>query len=167
MNDAHLHLAVNHFPLVGLVIGILILILGYLLKSRQVKPTALGIFIFSALAAIVANYTGEGAEEIVENIPGIGEAYIETHSDYSEQFLTLMLILGGASLVTLFMGIKKWEIAKFGYILVIILAIASSISAKYVGTSGGEIRHTEIRKSATTANQPEQIKNKYKNEDDD
>ncbi len=149
MNDAHLHLAINHLPIVGLMIGILVLIVGAFLKAPQVKATALGIFIFSALAAIAANYTGDGAEDIIENIPGISETFIETHEEYAEQFLTLILILGGASLITFFLSIKKWSIAKYGYILVAILAITSIISAKYVGTSGGEIRHTEIRNETT------------------
>ena len=135
MNDAHLHLIVNHFPIVGTAIGLLVLIVGYLIKNQQVKATSLGIFIFSALAAIAANYTGDGAEEIVEKIPGITKSIIHDHEEYAEQFFTLSLILGGASLITLFLQIKKLGLASYGYILVIILAISSFVSASYVGIS--------------------------------
>ncbi|MFN4764169.1 hypothetical protein ACKGJN_13655 [Gillisia sp. Q332] len=158
MNDAHLHLIVNHFPIVGINIGLLVLIVGFLLKNPQVKATSLGIFIFSALAAIAANYTGEGAEEIVEKIPGISESFIHDHEEYAEQFFTLSLILGGAALITLFLQIKKWGLAAYGYILVIILTISSLVSAYYVGVSGGEIRHTEIRETSNLENQPDFIK---------
>lgn len=145
MNDVHLHLALNHFPVIGLVIGILVLLFGFLLRKDQVKATALGIFIFSALMAIAANYTGEGAEDLVENMPGISEQYIETHEDKAEVFLTFVLVLGGVSLVTLFLVVKKMKWAIYGYLLVILLALATAFAAKEVGTSGGEIRHTEIR----------------------
>lgn len=163
MNDAHLHLIVNHFPIVGTAIGLLVLIVGYLIKNQQVKATSLGIFIFSALAAIAANYTGDGAEEIVEKIPGITKSLIHDHEEYAEQFFTLSLILGGAALITLFLQIKKLGLAKYGYILVVILAISSLVSANYVGKSGGEIRHTEIREASNTGNQPDIIED----EDDD
>jgi uncharacterized membrane protein len=159
MNDAHLHLIVNHFPIVGIAIGLLVLIVGYLIKNQQVKATSLGIFIFSALAAIAAKYTGDGAEEIVEKIPEISKSLIHDHEEYAEQFFTLSLILGGVALISLFLQIKKLELAKYGYILVIILAISSLVSANYVGTSGGEIRHTEIRESSNIENQPDIIKN--------
>jgi len=159
MNDAHLHLILNHFPIVGIAIGLLVLIVGYLIKNQQVKGTSLGIFIFSALAAIAANYTGEGAEEIVEKIPGISESLIHDHEEYAEQFFTLSLILGGVALISLFLQIKKLGLVKYGYILIIILAISSLVSANYVGISGGEIRHTEIRESSNIENQPDIIKN--------
>ncbi|MEP6262550.1 MAG: hypothetical protein ABJ092_13295 [Gillisia sp.] len=145
MNEAHLHLILNHFPSIGITIGLLVLIAGYLVKNNHVKATSLGIFIFSALAAIAANATGEGAEEIVERIPGINESIIHEHEEFAEQFLTLALILGGAALITLLLQWRKIKLATYGYILVLILAISCLVSAYYVGVTGGEIRHTEIR----------------------
>ncbi len=149
MSDIHLHLVLNHFPLIGLAIGTLVLLFGFLLKKGQIKATALGIFIFSAIMTIVVNYTGEGAEHAVEKLPGISEQYLETHEDAAELFLIMMLILGWISLVTLFLAIKKMKLAVYGYILVILLVIATVFAAKDVGTSGGEIRHTEIRPDGT------------------
>lgn len=145
MNDAHYHLLVNHLPIVGLLIGILVLLAGLILKKTEVKLTALGIFIFTALAAIAANYTGEGAEEVVENIAGISETLIHTHEEYAESFFILSLILGAISLIGFVLELKKHKFAKYITILILLLAISDGILAKYVGTSGGEIRHSEIR----------------------
>ncbi|GEJ35476.1 hypothetical protein FPKKA176_contig00032-0001 [Flavobacterium psychrophilum] len=41
--------------------------------------------------------------------------------------------------------LKKQAKANFISFLVLIIAIAGVILAKFTGTSGGEIRHTEIR----------------------
>ena len=71
MNDTHYHLIVNHLPIVGLLIGILVLIAGLVFNKTEVKLTALGILIFSAITSIAAFYTGEGAEDILENLEGI------------------------------------------------------------------------------------------------
>ena len=148
MNGAHFHLIVNHLPIVGILIGFLVLITGFLLKKPQVKVTALGIFVFSALASIAAFYSGEGAEEIVERIPGISETLINKHEETAEIFFILILILGGISLVTMFLEIKKSNLSKFGFILVTLIALGAGVLAKNVGTTGGEIRHTEIRSNA-------------------
>lgn len=145
MNDAHFHLVVNHLPIVGVLIGFLVLLAGLIMKKPQIKNTALGIFIFSALTAAVAFLTGEGAEEIVENLPGISETLIHQHEEYAELFLTMMLILGGVSLITLFLQYKKMPFSKYGFIAVLLLSMVSIGVAKYVGTSGGEITHIEIR----------------------
>ncbi|SIQ14241.1 hypothetical protein [Maribacter ulvicola] len=148
MNDAHFHLVVNHLPIVGVLIGFLVLLAGLIMKKPQIKNTALGIFIFSALTAIVAFLTGEGAEEIVENLPGISETLIHKHEEYAELFLAMMQILGVTSLITLFLQYKKLPFSKYGFVLILLLSMVTMGIAKYVGTSGGEITHIEIRSDA-------------------
>ena len=142
MNDAHLHLVVNHLPIVGVLIGFLVLLVGLILKKPQIKNTALGIFIFSAFL------TGEGAEEIVENLSGISETLIHKHEEHAELFLTMLLILGGVSITTLFLEYKKLPFSKYGFVLILLLSVTSIGISKYVGTSGGEITHIEIRSDA-------------------
>tara|TARA_R110002033_G_scaffold77030_1_gene128720 strand:- start:30237 stop:30725 length:489 start_codon:yes stop_codon:yes gene_type:complete len=148
MNDAHFHLVVNHLPIVGVLIGFLVLLAGLIMKKPQIKNAALGIFIFSALTAIVAFLTGEGAEEIVENLPGISETLIHKHEEYAELFLAMMQILGVTSLITLFLQYKKLPFSKYGFVLILLLSMVTMGIAKYVGTSGGEITHIEIRSDA-------------------
>ncbi|HUH27907.1 hypothetical protein [Gelidibacter sp.] len=145
MNDVHFHLVVTHLPIVGVSIGFLVLLAGYITKSPQVKTTALGIFIFSALAVIAAFYTGEAAKDIVENLPGVSETLIHTHEEQAELFYTMMLVLGGASLVTMFIHYKKPAFVKYGFIVLLLLSISSIVMSKFVGASGGEIVHSEIR----------------------
>jgi glucan phosphoethanolaminetransferase (alkaline phosphatase superfamily) len=148
MNDAHLHLLVNHLPIVGLLIGTLVLIAGLTLKKREIKLTAFGIYIFSALGSLAANATGEAAEEIVENISGISETLIHTHEEYAETYLVLSLVLGAISLLGFLAELRKMKFASVLTFFIFLFALATSVSAKYVGTSGGEIRHSEIRSSA-------------------
>ncbi|MBE0424059.1 MAG: hypothetical protein IBX66_08990 [Lutibacter sp.] len=162
MNEAHFHLVVNHLPIVGILIGLLVLVTGFLLKKSEVKIMALGIFVFSALASMAAFYSGEGAEEIVENIPGISETLINQHEEVAELFFTVILILGGISLVMMFLEINKSKFSKYGFILVILLALAAGVLAKNVGTTGGEIRHTEIRNDANLI----QIQSEGEHDDD-
>lgn len=157
MNEAHFHLIVNHLPIVGLLIGLLVLVTGFILKKSEIKVTALGIFIFSALASVAAFYSGEGAEEIVEKVPGISETLINQHEESAELFFTAILILGVFSLITLILEIKKSKFSNYGFVLVFLVTLVSGVLAKNVGTSGGEIRHTEIRNDSNLIQiQPEE-----------
>ncbi len=83
MNQAHFHLLLNHAPIIGPAFGIAVLLAGFIFKSDPVKRAALGIFVLAALLAIPAFLTGEGAEEIVEKLPGVNETLMETHEDVS------------------------------------------------------------------------------------
>lgn len=145
MNGAHFHLIVNHLPIVGVIIGTLVIITGFLLKKVQVKQTALGINVFSAITAIAVFLTGEGAEEVVEDMSGISETLIHIHEEYAETFLILAIILGVLSILTFWLSIKNHKLTNYGFLLTLILSIGLIVVGKLAGTSGGEIRHPEIR----------------------
>lgn len=148
MNPAHFHLLLNHLPIVATIIGTLVLISGIILKNNTtIKQTALGILIFSSLTAIPAYISGEGAEEIAENLPGVSEQFIETHEDQGKLFLIANIITGIIATITLFLSIKKNNVSNMLFYVVLLIALINCFFAKQVGTSGGEIRHTEIRSS--------------------
>lgn len=151
MNTAHWHLLLNHLPITGTIFGLLILVAGFVFKNNTgVKQTALGVFVFSALCAIPAYLTGEGTEEIVEKMPGVTETIIDTHEDLGKIFLIVIEALGVLALLTFITDRFQKKAASLLYVLVLITAIGTSVFAKWVGTSGGEIRHTEIRLGAST-----------------
>ena len=145
MNDAHLHLVVNHFPIIGTILALGVLIAGFFLKNSSVKNTAYGLFIVSAIFAALSMSTGEGAEEIVEDMPNIGKRIIHVHEEIAEKLTIVLYLLGGISVLGLVLNLKNHAKAKFISIVVLIVAIGAIYLAQLVGTTGGEIRHTEIR----------------------
>lgn len=145
MNQAHWHLVINHLPIIFPLAGIIVSITGLLSKSEAVKRTSYIIFIIGALATIAAMSTGEGAEEVVENINGISESYIETHEEIAETFALLSYILGSISLIGLWASFKQKTFSNLIFFTALLFAIVVLFFAKQVGTTGGEIRHTEIR----------------------
>jgi uncharacterized membrane protein len=145
MNEAHLHLAVNHFPIITPFIGLLILAGGYFYKAPALIRAAYVLFILSAVFTLIAMLTGEGAEEIVENIDGVSHDYIEVHEESAELFSTFSYVLGIISLVALWCDLKNKSYQKYILLVVVGWAAITLYVAKLTGTSGGEIRHTEIR----------------------
>ncbi|KIA83586.1 hypothetical protein OA84_08800 [Kaistella solincola] len=152
MNNSHLHLVVNHLPIIFPFVGIVLLLIGIFAKSEVSKRNAYIIFILGAVASIAAMATGEGAEEGVEHLPGVAESLIKTHEEAAELFAGLSYVVGGLSLVALFASFRSFTFSKIMPFLVGIFAVSSLFFAQKAGTTGGEIRHTEIRNDAQTDN---------------
>ena len=85
MNEAHLHMVVNHFPIIGILLGFGVLVAGIVLKNDSVKNTAYCLFIVGAVFAAISMATGEGAEEMVEDMPSVGKHIIHEHEEMAEK----------------------------------------------------------------------------------
>lgn len=151
MNDAHLHMVVNHFPIIGTILGAGILLAGILFKNNTVKNVAYVLFIIAAVFAAVSMATGEGAEEMVEDMPTVGHDIIHEHEEIAEKLALSLYVLGVVSLFGLYANIKKLSQAKIAAILTLVISVIAIYFAQLTGTTGGEIRHTEIRANTTGA----------------
>lgn len=149
MNGAHWHLVVNHLPIIFPLVGLIVMVTGLLSKSEAVKRMAYLIFAVGALAAIAAVSTGGEAEEVVEKISGVTENYIETHEEAAETFALLSYILGGISLLGLWASLKQKAFSNVISLGALLFALVVLFFAKQTGTTGGEIRHTEIRDASS------------------
>lgn len=164
MNGAHLHLLSNHLPIIIPIVGLLILLAGVFLKLEVLKRAAYSLIILGALSAVVASSTGEEAEEVVEKISGISEQYIEEHEEAAETFSALLYALGGISLLGFWASWKEKSFSKSIALVTIVFSFVVLFFAKQTGTTGGEIRHTEIRSDSTA---PAQMLNEKSHEEEE
>lgn len=115
------------------------------IKNNSVKNTAYGLFIVAAVFAAFSIGTGDGAEEIVEDMPTVGKNIIHIHEEIAEKLAIALYLLGVVSIIGIYLTIKNHSKAKLISFVAIILAIIGVFLAQKTGTTGGEIRHTEIR----------------------
>ena len=167
MNDAHLHMVVNHFPIIGTILGLGILITGMILKNNSVKNTAYVLFVVAAVFAAFSMGTGEGAEELVEEMPSVGKQIIHEHEEMAEKLAIVLYVLGVTSLGGLFLSYIKSAKANLVSFVAVIVAVVAVFFAQQTGTTGGEIRHTEIRANATPTASAEQNAVGEQGEDND
>lgn len=165
MNDAHLHMVVNHFPIIGTILGLGILIGGLVFKNNSIKNTAYCLFIIAALFSFASMNTGEGAEEIAEKLPNVTDQIIHEHEEAAEKLAVVLYFLGAISIVGLYLNIKKNAKANIVSFLALTIAAVGVFLAQQTGTTGGEIRHTEIRANNTTAGQINGVEEKHEDED--
>lgn len=153
MDATYAHLLLNHFPVIGTLFGILVLIGGFVIKNEWVKNTAYGIFIVTTLISVPAFLSGGQAEEAVEKLPGIEEAYIEKHEEMAESAIWFAVALGVLSIAALWLSVKSHALQRqFSYLVMVVAFLTFGMMAR-VNNSGGEIRHTEIRKGAAPSSQ--------------
>ena len=146
MSAAHVHLLLNHIPILGSIFGLLVLCYGMWRKSDEIKKTSLGVFVITALLTIPVYLTGDGAAQIVSNLPGVSTAIIQQHDQAATITMVAIEILGAVSLLSLWLSRRsRRELRSWMTLGVLILAMISSGLAGWTGAIGGQIRHTEVR----------------------
>lgn len=151
MNPAHLHIILNHIPVIGIPFCAALLTWGLLRKSEEVKRASLLAFIVIAVLTIPTFLAGQAAEDVVEHLPGVSEQLIENHEDAALIGLIATLILGALSLAVLLLSRLFSGAARRLSILLLVLSLMGGAWLGRTANLGGKIRHTELRGEATPA----------------
>jgi uncharacterized membrane protein len=145
MNATHIHLLLNHFPIIGTLIGSALLIWGFFKKQDNIKIAACTIIVVMALIAIPVFLTGEPAEEAVEHLPGIAENIIEEHEEAAQFAIWILGFTGLMALISMIAYRVNHRLVRTAFTLTLILSILGFAAMARTGYTGGQIRHTELR----------------------
>ena len=88
MSGVHLHLLVNHLPILGALFALALLAASFVWAPDVLRRTALVVLVGVGLAGAAANFTGEPAEDAIRGFPGVRRAVIHDH----EEMLSLIHI---------------------------------------------------------------------------
>ena len=151
MNAAYLHITLVHLPIVLMPTAAILLALGLWRKSPSLTTTALSIASVAMLFAIPAFLLGEGAEEVVEHLPGISEHLIEEHEEVADIAFALSLAAGIMSLLSIGLRRAGANLCTLAVKVALLLLVAASGALTYTAYEGGKIRHPEAHSSAATS----------------
>jgi MYXO-CTERM domain-containing protein len=150
LTGAHIHLLVNHVPILGALFALGLLVASFLWARDVLARTALVVLVGAAIAAGIADLTGDAAKDAVRGLPGVRRAVIHAHEEMGDKAWIAAGVLGLAALV----GLWRWRRspvprgAQVGYTAG---AVVLSGIMVYTGLLGGQVRHTEVRPGATRA----------------
>ena len=159
MNQTHIHLLLNHAPVMGTAFGALLLFYGLFKKSKSVIEASMLAFIVTALCTIPVFLTGEPAEEAIENIPSIVKSSIETHEENAEVAFWMMEALGIFSVLTFIMKVRENKMADALTKSTLVFSLVVFGFMAKVGNEGGKIRHPEINNTTVNTEQPNKTQN--------
>jgi len=157
MSPAHIHTTMNHFPIACSILAVILLALGLWRQSRGLEIGALVTLVIGAALAIPTYFSGQGAEEVVEDLnPVFREALVEPHEDAARIALIGAIVLGVLALYCLYVLSSR---ERLGTALASVMLVGTLIFAGVVGYTallGGQISHPELRSGATIGGEHEE-----------
>lgn len=150
MSGAHLHLLVNHAPILGSLFALALLAASFVWAPEVLRRTALVVLVGVGVAGAAANYTGEPAEDAIRGFPGVRRAVIHDHEEMGEAAFFAAAALGLVALGTLVRW-RRAPVPRRVSLGVLAGTVVVSGMMAYTGLLGGQVRHTEVRPGATAA----------------
>src|SRR5207247_3695745 len=146
MNLAHLHVILNHIPIIGTMIGLGLFIVSLVGNTDDLKRASLMVFAGVALLALPTFFSGVGAQGAIRKAAAVPASLIERHEGAAILALFFMEVTGALALVglwrrdRLFTG-KPWS-SNLAVILCFSIVTAGLMTR--VGATGGGVRHPAI-----------------------
>jgi len=141
----HLHLLLNHFPIIVTILGFLLIAVAVWRKSDGLARVALAFFVGGALSALPTYLTGESAEDTARHLPGVTRELIETHSDSAVISAIFIGLLGLFALWALWRFRTAVTMPTWVVRVALVASIIGSGLMSWTGLLGGQVRHTEVR----------------------
>ena len=138
---ANLHLLSNHFPILGSLFGVLLLVVALVKPNLNTTLSAYLILLVSGFGGIIAYFTGESAEESIAHLKGISHKVIHIHEEMAENSLIFIFLLTATAVVGLWAESAQWESKKKIERFALIIGIIAFILFAFTGYLGGHIRH--------------------------
>ena len=145
MNLAHVHLLLNHFPTVGMIVGLGLYVVAILAKSDHLKRASLGVFFCIALLSIPVFATGTSARLALSRAPEVSTAAIDAHETAAFEGLWLMELTGALAWLGLWQYRRLSRLPQGTLMAVLLAGLATFGLMARAANIGGEIRHPEIR----------------------
>lgn len=145
MNVAHLHIAINHFPIIGLAFSLGILVVAAARKSPQLARVGLASIVAVAVISIAVYLTGEPAEKLVEHLSGISREQIEAHEETALMAFIGIEVLGLLAMLGLVVYRVPGSLPRWYLPVLILLGLVTAGWVGYTSNLGGQISHPEAR----------------------
>jgi hypothetical protein len=150
LNLAHVHLLLNHLPIIGTLIAFCLFLVSIIGKRDDLKHASLALYALLALFAIPTYMSGSAAAEAIKDSPGVSMEMIKTHQGAALLAFASILITGAFALIALwpFSRTEKnpWMArpAQWSVSAVLLFSMLTMALMAIAGNTGGDIRHPEI-----------------------
>ena len=150
----HVHVMLNHLPVIGLAMAILALALALMHHSRKTEIIALILVLVAAIGALPVNLTGQRAYKTIRGVADEdGAAWLDAHMDRAETAAPAFYLLATLAAAALFVPHKWPRATRPLAISTLALAALCAGLGGWIALAGGQIRHQEFR-AGPAASQP-------------
>lgn len=148
----YIHVLINPFPVYGLTMGIIGLVIALLSRSRQAQVATLALILFSGVVAWPTVHFGEaGYDRVLAMSDNQGQAWLKVHEHRADELAWSFYVLAGLATVAIVAPLK-WPKTATGLALVtLVLSFGVLGIGGYIAHAGGKIRHREFRNEPAPA----------------
>jgi uncharacterized membrane protein len=143
VNYAHLHLLLNHIPVIGSIIAIGLFLMSFFGKNEDLRRSSYILFATVALFTIPTFMTGFAAVGMVKG-PGVDDL-VRRHQGSALLSIWFMMILGTLALIGLWQSQTTKHPPRWNVIAVLIFSLMTVGLISRTSNTGGDIRHPEDR----------------------
>ncbi len=147
---AHVHLLVNHFPVEGSIIILVLLIYAMIRKNAELKRLALIGFVLLGIAGYVSDLTGGKASHEMKNVAGIDKQLVHEHAEAADWARNISYVFAVVALVGLVLAWRNpdnKEPKQWVMIACLVGGLFEVSTFAKTAYQGGLIRHPEIQSS--------------------
>src|SRR3977135_1876970 len=123
MNFVHIHLLLNHLPVIGSIIGFGLFLISLFGKNDDLRRGSLIVFAATALIAIPAFASGKGAQLMLQGKPGISDAFVQRHEGAAMLALWFLEVTGAFALAGLWQFHRRARMARWNLPAVLIFSL--------------------------------------------
>ncbi len=147
MNWIHLHLALNHVPVLGVLFAGALLAVGIARRSEELLRVSLWALALLAAAAIAIKFTGDFAAEALaakaDAVP-LNKDLLNAHEQSADQATTGVFLLGLAAAAGLVAARSGRPVPRWAVLASLVLALVTFLLMARTANVGGQLRHPEI-----------------------
>tara|TARA_R110000823_G_scaffold119998_3_gene244250 strand:- start:9650 stop:10138 length:489 start_codon:yes stop_codon:yes gene_type:complete len=148
VEPAYRHMLLNHVPIVGLCVALLVLLTGLVVRQSALLFTGLGLVALTAGTSLpVARYGDAAYPAVYEILDGHGRNWLDYHTELAEFWLPLLYANAVVAVIALLLGILRAGILPWAALVVALFTFAGIGGAGAVAWAGGKIQHPEFRLS--------------------
>ncbi|MBH8556136.1 hypothetical protein I8751_28125 [Nostocaceae cyanobacterium CENA357] len=151
MSYPFFHLALNHFPVIGISVVTILLGVALFYNNNFVAKVALWLSVLFALMTISVYWTGKNSVAYVSSFSNVSPAFIASHMEMANKASISMGILGGLALLGIVLFWGKKEVPKYFSAIVLIMTLVGTVFFAKTDEIGSLIAHPELRANEAQA----------------
>jgi hypothetical protein len=151
-NPAYRHVVLNHFPITGLLLAWVVLLVGVVRRDRSISLLGLLLVAVTAGSAVFVMSAGEDAyPRIREGLDAAGRLRLDRHADLAGFWGLGLYATGAVAIAAFVLSWWRQQLTTASSTVVAVVAFVSLVAVVVIAEAGGRIRHAELHASPAVA----------------
>jgi len=145
-NWPQIHLMLNHAPVMGVLLALVLLLTGMFRDRSSLKEAAFVTLVLTGALAAIVYYSGDAAGELLGSLPDISRADLLAHSSMALYASAGAVASGILALGALVVSRRSSRSGTWFLVLSLLFAAVTAFLMLQTADLGGRMRHPEIQR---------------------